>query len=497
MFKSLLVAAFMLQACGSSDESQLRELKGTSGSDDLYFVFGGGYRPSGSQVVLEKNIQLFNEVAGEYQVKDKSITRLFASGNVKEIKDVQLLTATPTTKEKLFSSLLDAMGCSNCDYRHNELEKLDGDLTRSTVEDYLNRAVAEADSDDKLNFYYTGHGSHEQNRFDRNFLALWRSNLNVQEYTEILDRLPKDTQSQTVMVQCFSGGFSQMNFVGGEPANQKLSDANRCGFFSQVPTRPAAGCSPDLNQREEYSPYFFAAYKGKTESGNTVDADYDKNGKVTSDEAHAYVIINENAIDVPVTTSSELLRQTLSLVQDDLNKYPWSDLKSNLKATETEIFKSISKGFGMAILDDANPFALISTEMYNLQANVFPQIQSQMANKQRLLSMKLNVARVWLDDRNPEFSSVSQIVKDRASLETVASEFERLPDYSEMLRLQDDLDALKEKQLKVQRSLAKWERLQYLYITKLAEAKLADVGKKEIQQRYSELQQCENSSFFK
>ncbi|GAA4442780.1 hypothetical protein [Bremerella cremea] len=144
-----------------------------------------------------------------------------------------------------------------------------------------------------------------------NFTHLWpNEEMSVKEWTEFLDQFPADTEVVAVMVQCYSGGFGNMIFQGGDPANG-LAEQPRCGFFSTVPDRVAAGCTPNIDQAEyrEYSSYFWEALSGETRTGSAVSQpDYNNDGQTSMLEAHAYTVLTADTIDIPIRTSDTLLR---------------------------------------------------------------------------------------------------------------------------------------------------------------------------------------------
>ena len=93
----------------------------------------------------------------------------------------------------------------------------------------------------------------------------------------------------------------------------------RTGFFAQRHDLPAAGCRPDVENDEEYSSYFWGAMMGQTRSGKQVlDADVDKNGKISLAEAHAYAVVASETIDIPLRGSDALLRQASRIPLYDL-----------------------------------------------------------------------------------------------------------------------------------------------------------------------------------
>ena len=167
---------------------------------------------------------------------------------------------------------------------------------------------------DKLTIYVTAHGHRSRDR-DRDYnssIAMWgNSALKMTEFARLLDGLDPGVDVVMVMVQCYTGGFSHLMYRGGESSNG-LAPQTRVGFFATVHDRPAAGCTPsvDENSYVEYSTYFWEAIAGTSRSGAPVDPpDYDEDGRVSLEEAHAYAILNANTIDIPVKTSGEYLSE--------------------------------------------------------------------------------------------------------------------------------------------------------------------------------------------
>lgn len=147
--------------------------------------------------------------------------------------------------------------------------------------------------------------------FANNILHLWNgSSMSVTEWTQKLDALPPDVPVVAIMVQCYSGGFGNFIFAGGNPQNG-IAEHSRCGFFSTVPDRVAAGCTPNVNEADyrEYSSYFFEALSGESRTGERVkQPDYDNDGRTSLLEAHAYTVLNADTIDIPVRTADVYLR---------------------------------------------------------------------------------------------------------------------------------------------------------------------------------------------
>src|SRR5207247_1966972 len=86
---------------------------------------------------------------------------------------------------------------------------------------------------------------------------------------------------------------------------------SRCGFFATTHDRMAAGCTADVMEEsyQDYSTYFFAALDGKTRTGERVTGcDYDGDGVVSWEEAHAYALLTSDTVDISMMTSDNFLR---------------------------------------------------------------------------------------------------------------------------------------------------------------------------------------------
>ena len=500
-FLGFVFITMFLAAC-SPEFSTLKDFNTTPTEDTVYLVMGGGFAPHGAQGVLELNMRLFDKTAETFGIDN--VTRLFGGGNDQKIMDVTIQDDNFSEDDKMFAFLWNN-NCPQCDLRHNELKNLDGDLRRETVVNWLDVAAEELQEDDSLRIYYTGHGDYERNpdRFDENFLGLWHSHLSVQDFSRKLDLLPEETQTQIIMVQCFSGGFAQINYVGGELDKKKISPANRCGFFSQVADETASGCSADLNRREEYSPYFFAAFSGMNGEGQTVEADYNGDGKVTSDEAHAYVIISENAKDVPITTSSQLLREQEGLkISARMKQASWRELTSDLNANEQVIVNELSKQLKTDFASKQSPFLFIErqVEYVDSQLKVANEVTNQI---NEAVNKILTNIRKDIESYYPIFVNIygknqsRNFVMDSETLAAAKNMMLEHVDYPVLTSVYKNGQDASENALEWERKRAKWRRLEYVLKTKLLEKIMAKESSDEVKNKYKQLKACEASSFFK
>src|SRR5262249_44599783 len=109
-------------------------------------------------------------------------------------------------------------------------------------------------------------------------------------------------------------------FNEGDP-QKGISPANRCGFFATVHNRPAAGCTPDIDEEnyQEYSSSFWAAIGGHSRTGQTVaPRDCNADGRISFAEDHGFTLLNSSTIDIPVKTSDAFLRAFSKTKADDM-----------------------------------------------------------------------------------------------------------------------------------------------------------------------------------
>ena len=199
--------------------------------------------------------------------------------------------------------------------------------------------------------YVTGHGSPGEETLDNNDYDLWNGGyLSVHTLAGQIKTLPESMPITLVMVECFSGSFGNLLFENGDP-NAPLINRDLCGFFASISARPAAGCTPEINEADyrDFTGYFFAALSGRSRLGKPVTgADYNHDGLVGMDEAFAYTLIHDNSIDTPVCTSDVFLRRFVpdegfSFVQTrwtDLNAWATPAQRAGLNALSADLHET-------------------------------------------------------------------------------------------------------------------------------------------------------------
>jgi hypothetical protein len=297
---------------------------------DYFLTIGGGYNPAGNQVSLEKNVVFLQKVLAEKRPDNPRHEIYFADGDGDQrdvhYRDPDFEKNTPPAR-RMMAELFGDPESMDYVYRNHEIPGATGPAEKALLASRFHELASELSSGDRLIVYATGHGGAARggrggrrrggagrgrgNPYNTT-LYLWNDErLSANEFAGWLNDLRPDVAVVLVMVQCHAGGFAHTIF---EQASSGLGLAPqvRCGFFSQVHDRAAAGCTPDVDEADyqEYSSFFWAALAGRTRAGAELGGtDYDKNGVVSFAEAHAYAVLASDTIDIPLRTSDALLRE--------------------------------------------------------------------------------------------------------------------------------------------------------------------------------------------
>jgi hypothetical protein len=233
-------------------------------------------------------------------------------------------------------------------YRAPQLTRLDGPSELQKVQDELSSlALAEKERPrDPVLLYFTGHGSpNPRSNYENNHYDLWSGQaLDVKTLAASISAFPAETPITLVMVQCFSGAFGNELYDGGD-SSAALSNHHICGFFASVAQRPAAGCTPEINEADykDFTSYFFAALSGTDRVGNPVTgADYNHDRKVGMNEAFAYALIHDDSIDTPVCTSDVFLRHAVTTPDNEVFSANYSDVDAWASPAQRAVLRELS-----------------------------------------------------------------------------------------------------------------------------------------------------------
>lgn len=303
-------------------------LKSGSTTPPSFVVFGGGGAPSYNEIAIEKNVFYFQRTLKALGQTPESTSIWFANGDDGR-KTVRYMDGD---RERFKAPTVDPM---------------EGPATIAN----LNLALSAATDNAKpLFFYFTGHGYHNLKNEDDNAMIMWNEDLmTVQNFTRQLDRMPPKKPFVTVMVQCYSGSFANLIYQGGQP-KKGIAPHDRCGFFATVKSLPSVGCTPEVNEADyqDYSSSFFAGLSGVSRTGQKVaSADYDRDGRVSFREAHAFAKIDEKASDLPISTLEAWLQEGLtSRDRGEILRMPIAEVLKSGRPEQVKVVKVLAESLG-------------------------------------------------------------------------------------------------------------------------------------------------------
>ncbi|GAB4452832.1 MAG: hypothetical protein OHK0029_04530 [Armatimonadaceae bacterium] len=336
---------------------------------------GGGPQPKMNQVAIESNVRYVDGLLPANARK----RILFADGKT-TTPHVLYMQPEPAAgdTETAYRVVMEGSRTGSQRYRRPELPTIDGPAELPTLREEFERIAGQ--SSGPILLYFTGHGERNRN-LNNNLFNLWMgtppeetgpvdaermrelqaqsqaqsqaaprqsSFLSVRELANQIKLLPENRPVTLVMVQCYSGSFANLLFEDGNP-DSPLVNRPICGFFATTSDRPAAGCTPEINEADyqDFTSYFFAALAGKDRSGKPVSAtDYDGNGTIGMEEAYIYALINEPSIDVPVVTSDQFLRRFVSMNDDEIAALPFSKIRAMASPARRAAMDALSKSLG-------------------------------------------------------------------------------------------------------------------------------------------------------
>jgi len=278
----------------------------------------------------------------------------------------------------------------------------------------------------------------------------------------------------------------------------------------------AAGCTPDTAEEnyKDYTTYFFAALSGRTRMGQAVPApDYDHDGRTSMAEAHAYVLLTSDTIDIPMTTSDVLLRQ-FSKIKDAKVKElvtpsaPFEELLKHATPDRRAVLEGLSKQLELKGDDRAASARALADSIDKQRKALQPpgggrrgfpggggnNATGNMQNERENLR---NAIRARLIARWPEMNSpyhplaVAALAKEPDEIVKV---IESAPGYKKWDDLVQKVDEQQEKSFDLERKWVKCQRFLYVAETVALEANLPSFGGKLVQSRYEALRKAENGT---
>lgn len=295
-----------------------------------FLVMGGGGAPSYNEIALEKNILYFQRTLQTLGFNPAATNIFFANGT-----DGQATVRYMNGQKELFKT--------------PEIPHLAGASTLSNFQTWIQQQ-GQTDDSRPIFFYFTGHGHRNPVDLNNNAMILWGEDLlSVRELATSLDQLPVAKPVVTMMSQCYSGSFANLIYEGGDP-RRSVALQTRCGFFATIKSRPSVGCTPEVNEADyrDYSSSFFAGLSGHDRTGQPVaSADYNRDGKISYAEAHAFAKVDEQSTDLPVSTLEVWLQEQANTMQQQILSQPIANTLPTARSEQKHVVNSLVQQFNL------------------------------------------------------------------------------------------------------------------------------------------------------
>ena len=457
-------------------------------------LVGGGPEPNLNQAAIESNIRYLSHL----MPSNANVTTLFANGSL--TTPTVLARAAVTQNDAanmLYSTIQDHVLMEPSDsFRKPQLPGgVSGAATSSVF-----RAKLQALGDNyragtaagPLLLYFTGHGGPTNREYSNNIYAMWRPSppLSVTDFATDLRVIPRNVPVYVVMVQCFSGGFANLIFKGGEEG-APVTDRPLAGFFASTSSTEAAGCTAAIDEKyyPDFTSFFFSALTGRNRVGQKVTgADFRHDGKITMAEAYDYTIANDPTIDIPTCTSDMFLRRFVPDRDSDVFMLPRILVKSWATPGQLAALNILERKIGF---HGKHPVTALYNMMTTLKSPTMPVIGVRKTVK-RFDGLASNEFQM-LRHRFPGLTSKNDARRRSATARAVAWIEKNYHDSAlqAVLRASHEGDNLQETAAE-QFAL----RVRYLRLFKsiFLAHKLMQTGEPDVQARFAELMKAEDST---
>lgn len=483
-------------------------LAAAASAGDSFLTIGGGYSPSSNQLSLERNVLYFQRVLNELGLGDRPHHIYFADGD-DDARDLQYLDYQDTSElHQLLAAIMEADEEIAQRYRSHEIPKVTGPANVRAIDQWFDdHAPGPPGMDqDRLILYFTGHGGKARERNSQNTrVHLWGDDsLTVSEFCDRLDRLPPDVPVVLVMVQCYSGGFANVIFKDGDP-RKGLDDHARAGFFATIHSRPAAGCTPDIDEAnyQEYSSYFFAALLGENRVGEAVDRpDYDRDGRTSFAEAHGYALLASDSIDISIKTSDALLRHFSRTAENNKDAgisrlmpldTSYRRLLGVAGPAERAVLEGLSKQLGLRSDDRTKEARKLADDLRAERRSIDAESRVEQRKYDRLReALAEHVTHRWPELSNGWHPHTPRILDKQGS--AVLRHITTHPSFDDFEASAAKLHELDERERDFERKWVKTQRFLYVLESVTLAVNLPKIADDDVQARYEELLALENQT---
>lgn len=170
----------------------------------------------------------------------------------------------------------------NGDFDGNGTNDIDYAATKANLTKVFNSVGRTISSNGKFFFYATNHGGDDPGAYKSN-LTLWGESIKDHEFGALTKKI-KCKQAVYVLEQCFSGGLID-DILNAQP---KPCTKPKVVVMAAARENEVSWSCDTEGQYDEYVYHWTSAVYGRTPSGTRVNADTNRDGKVSMKEAHEY-----------------------------------------------------------------------------------------------------------------------------------------------------------------------------------------------------------------
>ena len=439
--------------------------------ESQWLLVGGGAVPELNQISLEEDLRELSLLLGNRVVRS-----LFGGGSAS--RAIQVLQ--PGSPSDLLRAELGMFfaprGGRDSTYRAAR-SGIDGPATRERVLRELEILVKEGNGLPSV--YVATHGEKGETAAQNRILLWGDGGLTVSELAGRMDAIPGEKPLRAVVTACYSGGFADWVFKGGNPA-AGVASRTRCGFFASTADRVSSGCDPNPDRRvhQGYGVHFLKALSpGDGDPTHAERHDWDRDGRVSLADAHTSVRIHSLSLDIPVRTSERWLEVA----------FPEPGIPNlEFDPHEAAVIRALGRpndSFESVTSRALRAQQLIEQVETQLQDAEFGELEAYRAAAADVL----NQWPVLDDPWHPEFEMTLQQDRDE-----IAAHLQSSVSYQEYLRAAQQRDA----------ATARWERAMvqsariarlynaYAYLGRIDRLKKDSA---ELQAEYDRIRSCENS----
>lgn len=479
-----------------------------------YILMGGGSAPANTQVSLEEHVLRLGRILDKMNVPAAMRSILFAAGPTDEpVVEVLDESLDLTELQQVLAWVTDDNPDPQATWRKAHIPGLEAPLTREALQQALQKSHAEpsraepsqrpaspgSPSDTRpprTILYFAGHGfpADDANPVS---LGLWHEKqLTPGELQADLARLPPEHRVIGILTQCHSGGFGDLLYPKGDITLPATAE-DRCAFFAVPPEYLAAGCTPEANRPnpDDYSSWFFSALEGQLHDGRPLPgtSDFDGDGRVSFEDAHAFARLYDGTLDIPVSTREYFLRvetRNLPLFDGLTLASPWVELLAGARPADRVVLQTLAERLkleGEALALKARYQAdRLNGELGRLDEAASP-LRENLEEQRTRLKGRLLHRWPWLKSAQSPRGEQQKRESGPAILQFV----EKSPEYQEYARLKQAIETLEAPVDGLERRFALHERLARAAETVVMERWLREKGSKAQVDKLDAILACE------